>query len=59
MARYSFLQLFIANGADKLIGSVFQNNISSDFIYENEMNGSNAIALNSNKTGKKRIIFSN
>ena len=57
MARYSFLQLFIANGADKLIGSVFQNNISSDFIYENEMNGSNTIALNSNKTGKKETFL--
>ena len=57
MARYSFLQLFIANGADKLIGSVFQNNISSDFIYENEMNGSNAIALNSNKIGKKETFL--
>jgi acyl-homoserine-lactone acylase len=57
MARYSFLQLFIANGADRLIASVFQNNISSDFIYEDEMNGSNAIALNSNKTGKKETFL--
>jgi acyl-homoserine-lactone acylase len=57
MARYSFLQLFIANGADRLIGSVFQDNISSNFIYENEMNGSNAIALNSNKTGVKETFL--
>ena len=57
MARYSFLQLFIANGADRLIGSVYHDNISSDFIYENEMNGSNAIALNSIKTGVKETFL--
>ena len=57
MARYSFLQLFIANGADKIIGRVFQDNVSSDFIYENEMNGSNAIALNSIKTGVKETFL--
>ena len=57
MARYSFLQLFIANGADRLVRNVFENNDNSDFIYQNEMNGSNAIALNSNKTGKKETFL--
>jgi len=57
MARYSFLQLFIANGADRLVRNVFENNVNSDFIYQNEMNGSNAIALNSNKTGKKETFL--
>ena len=57
MARYSFLTLFIANGADRLIGNIFQNNINNDIFYNENMNGSNAIALNSNKIGKKETFL--
>ena len=57
MARYSFLQLFIANGADKLVRNIFENKVNSDFVFENNMNGSNAIALNSNKIGKKETFL--
>ena len=57
MARYSFLQLFIANGADRLVRNVIENKVTRDFEYKDMMNGSNAIALNSNKTGKKETFL--
>ena len=57
MARYSFLQLFIANGADKLVRNIFENNLTNDFDYQDDMIGSNAIALNSIKTGEKETFL--
>ena len=57
MARYSFLQLFISNQGDRLIGDIFRNNIKSDINFNNNMNGSNAIAMNSNKTGKNETYL--
>ena len=57
MASYSFLQLFISNGADKMIGDIFSNNVSGDFNFYNNMNGSNAIAMNSAKIGKKETFL--
>tara|TARA_B100001093_G_scaffold329884_1_gene314906 strand:+ start:381 stop:2441 length:2061 start_codon:yes stop_codon:yes gene_type:complete len=57
MASYSFLQLFISNGADKMIGDIFSNNVSGDFNFYNNMNGSNAIAMNSKKIGKKETFL--
>jgi len=57
MARYSFLQLFISNQGDRLIGNIFRNNIKSDITFNNDMNGSNAIAMNSNKTGRNETYL--
>ena len=57
MARYSFLQLFISNQGDRLIGDIFRNNIKTDINFNNNMNGSNAIAMNSNKTGKNETYL--
>ncbi|MFL2639367.1 MAG: acylase [Flavobacteriaceae bacterium] len=57
MARYSFLTLFIANGADRLVSDIFQNNVKNDFFFSDNMNGSNAIALNSKKIGKNETFL--
>ena len=57
MASYSFLQLFISNGADKIIGDIYSNNVSGDFNFYNNMNGSNAIALNSAKIGRNETFL--
>ena len=57
MASYSFLQLFISSGADKIIGDIYSNNVSGDFNFYNHMNGSNAIALNSAKIGRNETFL--
>jgi len=57
MASYSFLQLFISSGADKIIGDIYSNNVSGDFNFYNNMNGSNAIALNSAKIGRNETFL--
>ena len=57
MASYSFLQLFISSGADKIIGDIYSNNVGGDFNFYNNMNGSNAIALNSAKIGRNETFL--
>ncbi len=57
MASYSFLQLFISSGADKIIGDIYSNNVSGDFNFYNNMNGSNTIALNSAKIGRNETFL--
>lgn len=50
---YSNLQLFISNGADQLIGAITNNSVSKYSSKKNEdINGSNLIALSSKKTGE-------
>lgn len=51
MSAYSFLQLFIANEADKLVLSIINNKVPRDNPFKDDVKGSNTFAFNSNKTG--------
>ena len=52
MLNYSFLQLFISNGADKLVSSIISNNTIdlSNLRINEDIQGSNTFAFNNNKT---------
>ena len=52
MLNYSFLQLFISNGADKLVSSIISNNTIdlSNLVINEDIQGSNTFAFNNNKT---------
>ena len=52
MLNYSFLQLFISNGADKLVSSIISNNTIdlSNLGINEDIQGSNTFAFNNNKT---------
>ena len=51
MTAYSFLQLFIANEADKLVISIINNNVPRENPFKDDIKGSNTFAFNSFKTG--------
>ena len=52
MLNYSFLQLFISNGADKLVSSIISNNTIdlSNLGINEDIHGSNTFAFNNSKT---------
>ena len=52
MLNYSFLQLFISNGADKLVSSIISNNTIdlSNLVINEDIQGSNTFAFNNSKT---------
>ncbi|MDA9356660.1 penicillin acylase family protein [Flavobacteriaceae bacterium] len=52
MLNYSFLQLFISNGADKLVSKIISNNTVnlSNLGINDDIQGSNTFAFNNNKT---------
>ena len=52
MLHYSFLQLFISNGADKLVSKIISNNTLdlSNLGINEDIQGSNTFAFNNNKT---------
>jgi len=52
MLNYSFLQLFISNGADKLVSKIISNNTLnlSNLGINDDIQGSNTFAFNNNKT---------
>ena len=52
MLHYSFLQLFISNGADKLVSKIISNNTMdlSNLGINEDIQGSNTFAFNNNKT---------
>ena len=52
MLNYSFLQLFISNGADKLVSSIISNNTIdlSNLGINEDIQGSNTFAFNNSKT---------
>ena len=52
MLHYSFLQLFISNGADKLLSNIISNNTInlSNLGIDEDIQGSNTFAFNNNKT---------
>ena len=52
MLHYSFLQLFISNGADKLVSKIISNNTVdlSNLGINEDIQGSNTFAFNNNKT---------
>ena len=52
MLNYSFLQLFISNGADKLVSSIISNNTIdlSNLAINEDIQGSNTFAFNNSKT---------
>ena len=57
MLRFSFLQLFISNEAGSIVSSIVSNNVPKPNPIKAEMNGSNAFAFNSIKTGKKETYL--
>ncbi|MDC1310169.1 penicillin acylase family protein [Flavobacteriaceae bacterium] len=58
MLNYSFLQLFISNGADQLVSKIISNNTVdlSNLGINEDIQGSNTFAFNNNKTKKWRNI---
>ena len=52
MLNYSFLQLFISNGADRLVGNIISNNTVdlSNLGINDDIQGSNTFAFNNYKT---------
>ena len=52
MLNYSFLQLFISNGADKLVSNIISNNTIdlSNLGINEDIHGSNTFAFNNSKT---------
>ena len=52
MLNYSFLQLFISNGADQLVSKIISNNTVdlSNLGINDDIQGSNTFAFNNNKT---------
>ena len=57
MNAYSFLQLFIANEADKLVLSIINNKVPRDNPFKDDIKGSNTFAFNSNKTGNNETYL--
>ena len=57
MTVYSFLQLFIANEADKLVLSIINNKVPRENPFKDDIKGSNTFAFNSNKTGNNETYL--
>mgnify|MGYP003857077255 CR=1 FL=1 len=57
MTAYSFLQLFIANEADKLVLSIINNKVPRENPFIDDIKGSNTFAFNSNKTGNNETYL--
>ncbi len=57
MVIYSFLQLFISNAADKLVGNIVNNNTPEAYGYNEAPLGSNTFAFNSSKTGENTTFL--
>jgi acyl-homoserine-lactone acylase len=51
LLRYTQLQLFISNGADKLVTGIVNNSLSWPFEIEQDTKGSNLIAVSRSRTG--------
>jgi len=57
LLRYTQLQLFISNGADKLVSGIINNSLSWPYKIEEDSKGSNLIAISRNRTGSDETFF--
>jgi len=57
LLRYTQLQLFISNGADKLVSGIINNSLSWPYKIEEDSKGSNLIAISRNRTGSDETFL--
>ncbi|MDG1743907.1 MAG: acylase [Polaribacter sp.] len=57
LLRYTQLQLFISNGADKLVRGIVNNSLSWPYQIEQDVNGSNLIAISRSRTGSDETFL--
>ena len=57
LLRYTQLQLFISNGADKLVRGIVNNSLSWPYKIEEDSKGSNLIAISRNRTGSDETFL--
>ena len=57
LLRYTQLQLFISNGADKLVRGIINNSLSWPYKIEEDSKGSNLIAISRNRTGSDETFL--
>jgi acyl-homoserine-lactone acylase len=57
LLRYTQLQLFISNGADKLVRGIINNSLSWPYKIEEDSKGSNLIAISRNRTGSEETFL--
>ena len=57
LLRYTQLQLFISNGADKLVTGIVNNKLSWPYEIEQDTKGSNLIAVSRSRTGSDETFL--
>ena len=57
LLRYTQLQLFISNGADKLVAGIVNNTLSWPYEIEQDTKGSNLIAVSRSRTGSDETFL--
>jgi acyl-homoserine-lactone acylase len=57
LLRYTQLQLFISNEADKLVSGIVNNSLSWPYKIEEDSKGSNLIAISRNRTGSDETFL--
>ena len=57
LLRYTQLQLFISNGADKLVRGIINNSLSWPYKIEEDSKGSNLLAISRNRTGSDETFL--
>jgi len=57
LLRYTQLQLFISNGADKLVTGIVNNTLSWPYEIEQDTKGSNLIAVSRSRTGSDETFL--
>jgi acyl-homoserine-lactone acylase len=57
LLRYTQLQLFISNEADKLVSGIVNNSLSWPYKIEEDSKGSNFIAVSRNRTGSDETFL--
>ena len=57
LLRYTQLQLFISNEADKLVSGIVNNSLSWPYKIEEDSKGSNFIAISRNRTGSEETFL--
>ncbi len=57
LLRYTQLQLFISNGADKLVSGIVNNTLSWPYEIEQDTKGSNLIAISRSRTGSDETLL--
>jgi acyl-homoserine-lactone acylase len=57
LLRYTQLQLFISNEADKLVSGIVNNSLSWPYKIEEDIKGSNLLAISRNRTGSDETFL--